>query len=112
MRIDLETGHPILSNGFGGMSGPAIKPVALRCVYQVYQNVDIPLMGVGGVTNYRDVVEFIYAGASCVQIGTAVMYQGLEVFPEINQGLLKFMKEKNYQKVEEMVGLAHQGRVR
>jgi dihydroorotate dehydrogenase (NAD+) catalytic subunit len=112
MRIDLETGHPILSNGFGGMSGPAIKPVALRCVYQVYQNVDIPLMGVGGVTNYRDVVEFLYAGASCVQIGTAVMYQGLEVFPEINQGLLKFMKEKNYQKVEEMVGLAHQGMVR
>jgi len=108
MRIDLETAHPILSNGFGGMSGPAIKPVALRCVYQVYQNVDIPLMGVGGITNYQDVVEFLYAGASCVQIGTAVMYQGLEVFSEINQGLLKFMKEKNYQTVEEMVGLAHQ----
>ncbi|MBI4813177.1 MAG: nitronate monooxygenase, partial [Methanobacterium sp.] len=93
---------------FGGMSGPAIKPIALRCVYQVHQNVKIPLMGVGGITDYRDVVEFLYAGASCVQIGTAVMYHGLEVFQKINTGLEKFMKEKNYQTVEEMVGLAHQ----
>jgi len=108
MRIDVETAHPILSNRFGGMSGPAIKPIALRCVYQVHQNVKIPLMGVGGITDYRDVVEFLYAGASCVQMGTAVMYHGLEVFQEINTGLEKFMKEKNYQTVEEMVGLAHQ----
>jgi dihydroorotate dehydrogenase (NAD+) catalytic subunit len=108
MRFDLETAHPILSNRFGGMSGPAIKPIALRCVYQVHQNVKIPIMGVGGITDYRDVVEFLYAGARCVQIGTAVMYQGLEVFREITTGLEKFMKEKNYQTVEEMVGLAHQ----
>jgi dihydroorotate dehydrogenase (NAD+) catalytic subunit len=108
MRIDLESAHPILSNRFGGMSGPAIKPIALRCVYQVHQNVKIPIMGVGGIINYRDVVEFLYAGASCVQIGTAVMYRGLEVFREITTGLEMFMKEKNYQTVEEMVGLAHQ----
>lgn len=108
MRIDLETAHPILSNRFGGMSGPAIKPIALRCVYHAYQNVKIPIMGVGGVTNHQDLVEFLYAGASCVQIGTAVMYRGLEVFQEIATGLQKFMNEKNYQTVEEMVGLAHQ----
>jgi len=108
MRIDLETAHPILSNRFGGMSGPAIKPIALRCVYHAYQNVKIPIMGVGGVTNHQDLVEFLYAGASCVQIGTAVMYHGLEVFQEITTGLERFMKEKNYQTVEEMVGLAHQ----
>ena len=108
MRIDLESANPILSNRFGGMSGPAIKPIALRCVYQVHQNVKIPIMGVGGITNYQDVVEFLYAGASCVQIGTAVMYRGLEVFREITTGLEMFMKEKNYQTVEEMVGLAHQ----
>ena len=108
MRIDLESANPILSNRFGGMSGPAIKPIALRCVYQVHQNVKIPIMGVGGIINYRDVVEFLYAGASCVQIGTAVMYRGLEVFREITTGLEMFMKEKNYQTVEEMVGLAHQ----
>ncbi len=108
MKIDLETAHPVLSNRFGGMSGPAIKPIALRCVYQVHQNVKIPIMGVGGITTYQDVVEFLYAGASCVQIGTAVMYHGLEVFQKINNGLEKFMRDKNYQTVEEMVGMAHQ----
>jgi dihydroorotate dehydrogenase (NAD+) catalytic subunit len=108
MRIDLETGKPVLSNRFGGMSGPAIKPVALRCVYQVHQRVKLPIMGVGGIMDYKDVVEFLYAGASCVQIGTAVMYHGLDVFSQITSGLLKFMKDKSYQKVEEMVGLAHE----
>jgi dihydroorotate dehydrogenase (NAD+) catalytic subunit len=108
MRIDLETAKPILSNRFGGMSGPAIKPVALRCVYQVYQNVKLPIMGVGGIMDYKDVVEFLYAGASSVQIGTAVMYQGLDVFSKITSGLSKFMIGKGYQKVEEMVGLAHE----
>ena len=108
MRIDLETGKPVLSNRFGGMSGPAIKPIALRCVYQVHQTVKLPIMGVGGIMDYKDVVEFLYAGASCVQIGTAVMYNGLEVFSQINSGLEKFMNNKGYQKVEEMVGLAHE----
>ena len=108
MRIGLETANPVLSNRFGGMSGPAIKPVALRCVYQVSQEVALPLMGVGGIMDYRDVVEFLYAGASCVQVGTAVMYNGLDVFREITSGLEKFMIRKGYQQVEEMVGLAHQ----
>lgn len=108
MRIDLETANPILSNRFGGMSGPAIKPVALRCVYQVHQAVELPIMGVGGIMEYQDVVEFLYAGASCVQIGTAVMYHGLDVFREITSGLEKFMTRKGYQNVEEMVGLAHE----
>lgn len=108
MRIDLETANPILSNRFGGMSGPAIKPVALRCVYQVHQAVELPIMGVGGIMEYQDVVEFLYAGACCVQIGTAVMYHGLDVFREITSGLEKFMTRKGYQNVEEMVGLAHE----
>jgi dihydroorotate dehydrogenase (NAD+) catalytic subunit len=89
------------------MSGPAIKPVALRCVYQVYQEVEVPIMGVGGIMNYQDAIEFLYAGASCVQIGTAIMYRGLDVFREICTGMEKFMKEKGYSRVEEMVGLAH-----
>lgn len=108
MRIDLETAKPVLSNRFGGMSGPAIKPVALRCVYQAYQNVKLPIMGVGGIMDYQDVVEFLYAGATCIQVGTAVMYQGLDVFSQINSGLEKFMTSKGYTKVEEMVGLAHE----
>ncbi|BDZ69755.1 dihydroorotate dehydrogenase [Methanobacterium petrolearium] len=108
MRIDLETARPVLANRFGGMSGPAIKPIALRCVYQVHQEVSLPIMGVGGIRDHQDVVEFLYAGASCVQIGTAIMYHGLDIFQKINMGLLKFMEDKGYQKVEEMVGLAHE----
>ena len=73
MCIDLETAQPVLSNRFGGMSGPAIKPIALRCVYQVYEAVKIPIIGVGGIMDYKDAVEFLYAGARCVQVGTAVM---------------------------------------
>lgn len=108
MCIDLETARPILSNRFGGMSGPAIKPIALRCVYQVYEAVKIPIIGVGGIMGYSDLVEFMYAGARCVQVGTAVMYQGLEIFQRISSGLEIFMKDKEFKAVEDMVGLAHQ----
>ncbi|HMK54805.1 MAG TPA: dihydroorotate dehydrogenase [Methanobacteriaceae archaeon] len=108
MAIDLETARPILSNRFGGMSGPAIKPIALRCVYQVYEEVKTPIIGVGGITDYKDAVEFIYAGANCVQIGTAVMYHGLEVFQKISDGMEHFMKDHDFQSVDEMVGLAHE----
>jgi dihydroorotate dehydrogenase (NAD+) catalytic subunit len=107
MSIDLETGRPILSNRFGGMSGPAIKPIAIRCVYQVFDAVKIPIMGVGGVMDYNDVVEFFYAGAHCVQVGTGIMYKGLEIFDNINSGLEKFMNRKGFSSVLEMVGLSH-----
>ncbi|MEN6572752.1 dihydroorotate dehydrogenase [Methanobacterium aggregans] len=107
MRIDLETAKPILSNRFGGMSGPAIKPVALRCVFDVYEAVEVPIIGVGGIRDYRDVVEFLYAGARAVQIGTAVMYEGMEIFTKINRGLEKFMLQKDYSSIEEMIGKSH-----
>lgn len=107
IKIDLETARPILSNRFGGMSGPAIKPIALRCVFEVYDAVDVPIMGVGGIMDYNDVVEFLYAGARTVQIGTAIMYDGPEIFTQINQGLEKFMKEHDFHNLGEMVGLAH-----
>ena len=80
MRIDIETGKPILKNRFGGLSGPAIKPIAIRCVYDVFDSVDIPIIGVGGIRDYMDVLEFLYAGASCVQIGTSIMYEGMDIF--------------------------------
>ncbi len=108
MCIDLETARPVLSNRFGGMSGPAIKPIALRCVYQVYEAVKIPIIGVGGIMDYADAVEFLYAGACCIQVGTAVMYQGLDVFQRIANGMERFMKDKEFHSVDEMVGLAHQ----
>jgi len=107
MRIDIETAHTILHNKFGGLSGPAIKPIALRCVYDVYKAVSVPLIGVGGIKDYMDVVEFLFAGASCVQIGTAIYYDGLKVFRDICTGLERFMKRKGYQSVKEMVGKTH-----
>ncbi|MDR3063639.1 MAG: dihydroorotate dehydrogenase [Methanobrevibacter sp.] len=107
MKIDIESGNPILSNKFGGMSGPAIKPIAIRAVYDVYSVVDIPLIGVGGIKNYKDVVEFLYAGANAVQIGTAIMYNGVEIFSRINDDLTVFMKNHDFSSVNEMIGLAH-----
>ena len=107
MRIDLETAQPILHNKFGGLSGPAIKPIALRCVWDVYEAVDVPIMGVGGIEDHKDVVEFLFAGASCVQIGSAVYYEGLDIFRNISIGLERYMTRKDYQNVPEMVGQAH-----
>jgi dihydroorotate dehydrogenase (NAD+) catalytic subunit len=107
MRIDMETAQPILHNKFGGLSGPAIKPIALRCVYDVYEAVNVPIIGVGGIKDYEDAVEFLYAGASSIQIGTAVYYEGMEVFEKICSGLEKFMTRKGYDGVSEMVGKAH-----
>jgi len=107
MKIDLETGKPILSNRFGGMSGPAVKPIALRCVFDVYEAVEVPIIGVGGVRDYRDVVEFLYAGARAVQVGTAVMYDGLDVFNKINKGLEKFMLQRGYSSIGEMIAKSH-----
>lgn len=107
MRIDIDSGNPILSNKFGGLSGPAVKPIALRCVFDVYDAVHVPLIGVGGITDYRDAIEFMFAGARCVQIGTAIMYKGPSIFKEVNDGINKFMNKNKYQSIEEMVGIAH-----
>ena len=107
MKIDIKTGKPILKNRFGGLSGPAIKPVAIRCVYDVFDSVKIPIIGVGGIRDHNDLLEFIYAGASCVQIGTSIMYEGMEIFGKINNGLERFMQEMGYSTVAEMVGIAH-----
>ena len=71
MKIDLKTRQPLLANRTGGLSGPAIKPVAIRCVYQVAQNTTLPIIGIGGIQSAEDVLEFFMAGASAVQVGTA-----------------------------------------
>ena len=76
MAIDVETTRPILANKIGGLSGSAIKPVAVRCVYEIYDAVEVPVIGCGGVSDWRDAVEFMLAGASAVQIGTAIASKG------------------------------------
>lgn len=107
MAIDIDTGSPVLANRVGGLSGPAIKPVAVRCVYDISQAVDIPVVGCGGVTDWRDAVEFLLAGARAVQIGTAVAYRDLNVFKEVASGISRYLEQKGYGGVEDIVGLSH-----
>jgi dihydroorotate dehydrogenase (NAD+) catalytic subunit len=107
IAIDTETMRPILSNVKGGLSGPAVKPVALRCVYDIHEAYgDVPIIGCGGISDWRDAVEFFLAGASAVQIGTAVAVD-TEVFQTINKGVETYMRRKHFGSVKDIVGLAH-----
>jgi len=106
MAIDVETTRPILSNKIGGLSGPAIKPIAVRCVYEISSKFDIPIIGCGGVSSWEDAIEFILAGSSAVQIGSALGDKWTGVFSEINSGISKYMEKKGYSTIKEMVGLA------
>jgi dihydroorotate dehydrogenase (NAD+) catalytic subunit len=108
LAIDVETQTPILSNIRGGLSGPAIKPIALRCVYDIFETVKIPIIGCGGISDWRDTVEFFLAGASAVQIGTAIAFEEPNVFQSINKGVTSYLKRKGYGSVKEIVGLSHQ----
>ena len=107
MAIDTETTMPILSNKIGGLSGPAMKPIAVRCVYEIYEHVKVPIVGCGGITNWRDAVEFLLAGASAVQIGTAVALKGSNVFKAVNQGINAYLKRNDFRSVDEIVGISH-----
>jgi dihydroorotate dehydrogenase (NAD+) catalytic subunit len=107
MAIDIETGMPILANKFGGLSGPAIKPIAIRAVYDIYGAVDIPVIGCGGVKCWQDAVEFIQAGACAVQIGTAVAFKGLNVFGSVANGIEKYLERKQIVNIKDLVGVAH-----
>ena len=107
MVIDIETGRPVLGNKMGGLSGPAIKPIAVRCIYEIYEAVKIPVIGCGGITTWRDAVEFIQAGAAAVQIGTAIAAKGLHVFKQVTDGLENFMGLKGFGGMEEIVGISH-----
>ncbi len=106
MAIDVETQRPILSNKYGGLSGTPIKPIALRCVYEISSKYDIPIIGCGGISTWEDAIEFFLAGASAIQLGSAIGDNWINVFDDINKGVLQYMKQKNYSTIEEMVGLA------
>jgi dihydroorotate dehydrogenase (NAD+) catalytic subunit len=106
ISIDIDVQKPILAAGIGGLSGPAIKPIALRCIYEIHKEIDIPLIGCGGVTTWSDAVEFFLAGASAVQIGTAIMYKDLGIFSELQTGLRGYLEEKKVESIKQLVGLA------
>lgn len=107
MAIDVETGRPVLAGIFGGLSGPAIKPIALRCVYEITESLDVPVFGCGGVETARDVVEYIMAGAVAVQVGSVIARRGLRVFKEISEELKRFLELKGFKSLDEIRGLAH-----
>ena len=105
MAIDIDTRRPKLANIFGGLSGPAIKPIALRMVWQVAESVSVPVIGVGGITTREDAIEFLLAGAKAVQVGTA-NFINPRATEEIVQGIESYLVEKDIDSVEELVGKA------
>ena len=104
MRFDLKTGKPIIANGTGGMSGPAVFPVALKLIRQVAQSTKLPIIGMGGIATPEDAIEMILAGASAISVGTA-NFHNPSVTMEIVDGIQDYMKQYGFTSVNEMVGL-------
>ena len=105
-RFDLKTGKPIIANIMGGLSGPCIKPVALRMVYQVYKAVNIPIIGIGGISSAEDVIEFMSAGATAVQVGAYNLVNPYAC-KEIIEDLPQLMDKLKIDKLQDIVGRAH-----
>ena len=103
MRLDLKTAKPVLANTTGGLSGPAVKPVAIRMVYQTAKAVNIPIIGVGGIMCAEDVLEFLYAGASAVEVGSANFHDPY-ICPKIIEDLPRVLEKYGYQSVKEAIG--------
>lgn len=107
MAIDIYAKKPVLSNIYGGLSGPAIHPIAVRVVYEIYKEYHPPIIGVGGVHSWIEAVEFILAGASAVGIGSAIAYSGLNIIKKLIKSVENYMAEEGFNSVEEMIGFAN-----
>ena len=105
--IDVHAKRPALSNVYGGISGPAIHPIAVGCVYGLHERLSIPLIGCGGVEDWQSAVEFLLAGAMAVQIGSAVTTKGLGVFREVSSGIARYLDINGFKGIKEIVGRAH-----
>jgi len=103
MAIDVETHRPQISNVVGGLSGPAIRPIAVRMVYECHAAIDIPIIGMGGIATARDVVEFLIAGASAVQVGTA-SFENPVLWSELSDGLEAYLSRHSHESVKEIIG--------
>jgi dihydroorotate dehydrogenase (NAD+) catalytic subunit len=104
MSIDIESMKPSLSTITGGLSGPAVKPVALRMVWQCARAVKVPIIGIGGIMNASDAIEFFLAGASAVQVGTASFIDPVSSV-RILEGIEKYLEEKKIGDIKEIIGL-------
>jgi dihydroorotate dehydrogenase (NAD+) catalytic subunit len=107
MAIDIETCRPKLANISGGLSGPAIKPIALRMVWQVAESVSIPIIGIGGITTPEDAIEFLLAGATAIQVGTA-NFVNPQATEEIIQGIEEYLTVNSMVSVQDLIGRARQ----
>jgi dihydroorotate dehydrogenase (NAD+) catalytic subunit len=103
LAIDIETRAPKLTNGMGGLSGPAIRPIAVRMVYECYQAVKLPIVGMGGIATAEDVIEFLIAGATAVQVGTANFVDPF-IWTKLTDGLSQYMDRHNIAKVSDITG--------
>ncbi len=107
MVIDIESKMPVLAFKKGGLSGPMIKPIAVRCVYDIYKAVKIPIIGLGGVSTGPDAIEMMMAGASLVGMGTAVRYRGIDVFKKVNTEINTWLSDHNLT-CDDIIGTAHE----
>jgi dihydroorotate dehydrogenase (NAD+) catalytic subunit len=107
MSIDVETMMPILSNRIGGLSGNAIKPIGIRCVYEISKKLQAPVIGCGGVSSWKDVIEYMIAGASAVQIGSVLGSTGPRIFNQITKELKNYVEKKGLRNISEIIGIAH-----
>lgn len=107
MKIDVDMRTPVLSNRYGGLSGPATRAVGVRCVYELYEALNIPVIGVGGVEDWRSALEYMMAGAAAVQIGSGVGRKGPQVFGDICSGISSYMSQNGFKDTSQLVGVAH-----
>lgn len=108
MAIDIHARRPVLSNAYGGLSGRAIKNVGIRYAYQLYKETGKAIIGVGGIENHLDAIEYIMAGSSAIEIGTGLYTKGKGIFSDISKGMASFMDAEGFSTVSEMVGVAVQ----
>jgi dihydroorotate dehydrogenase (NAD+) catalytic subunit len=107
LRIDINAKTPILTNRFGGLSGKGIFPVAVKNVYELYDTINIPIIGTGGITTGKDAIEMLMAGASLLGVGTAVYYDGVKTFAKIQLEMEEWMSNNGYSNIKQLVGVAH-----
>jgi dihydroorotate dehydrogenase (NAD+) catalytic subunit len=106
MAINIKTRKPMLGNGYGGLSGPAIKPVALYMVYEVFKSVNIPIIGCGGITDANGAIEFFMAGATAIQVGTA-SFMNPRAPMDVLEGIGSYLEKEKVQDIRELIGAAH-----
>ncbi len=108
MLINIEARKPVLANKFGGLSGPAIKPIAVKSVYQIFESVKIPILGMGGITTGKDAIEMVMAGATTIGIGSAIYYRGIDSFALIAKEMQEWMQANKVNILKEIKGVAHE----